>query len=56
MSEHHEIARLRRKIEALAGDHTRLLIRYNMLIETMAAANLSARVAELETKIGRKSG
>ena len=54
MSEHHEIARLRRKLEALAADHAALLARYNTLVATMTTANLIARVAELETKLGRK--
>ena len=56
MSEHHEIAQLRRKLASLAADHAALLARYNTLVSTMTTANLIARVTELETKVGRKSG
>ena len=55
MSEHHEIARLRRKLEALAADHATLLKSYTALVANMTKANLIARVAELEAKLGRTS-
>ena len=52
MSQHHEIERLRHKIEELAAAHAILLKSYTATLSAMTKANLVARVTALEKTAG----